>query len=166
MKRVSPVLLLALIFGGTYLLANPGKLSLIISPGLTRKDVIIELKTLYTECQHGEGTEAHYPPKKWAQVLEELSQAGWMITSFTTDQVAVEKKTAGLCSQCRDQEFIGIYGREIGVYAGSPDQPGPLKQVIPVDIGRLPLAEIEDLKAGIICTQAQDKWRILEGYQN
>lgn len=166
MKKVGPVLFLALLFGGAGLLAQNGKLSPIISRVLTREEVIVELITSYTECQHEEGVTAKYPQKKWADVLEEHSRDGWVIASFAAERVELRKKVADLCRDCREQEFIGIYGQEIGVYAGSPDQPGPLKQVIPVDIGRLPPAEIEDLRTGIICNQPQDKWRILEGYQN
>ena len=47
-----------------------------------------------------------------------------------------------------EQEFVGIYGND-GVYAGSPGKPGPLKQVI--GRCRLPQAEIDDLRAGIVC---------------
>jgi len=166
MKRVGPVLLLALLFGGACLLANTGKLSLIISRVLTREEVTVEFTTLYTECQHEEGVKGNYPQKNWSTVLEELSQEGWIITSFATERVELWKKAVDLCQHCREQEFIGVYGKEIGVFAGSPDQPGPLKQVIPVDIGRLPPAEIADLRAGIICNKPQDKWRILEGYLN
>ena len=166
MKRVGPVLFLVLLGGGAAFLAQTGQLSPVLSRVFSREEVTVELATFYTACRHEEETTEKYPQKKWAAFLEEISRDGWQITAFTTERVELKKEAADLCRSCREEEFIGLYGQEIGVYAGRPEQPGPLKQIIPVDIGRLPPAEIADLRAGIICDQPQDKWRILEGYQN
>ncbi|HEY8391165.1 MAG TPA: BofC C-terminal domain-containing protein [Capillibacterium sp.] len=166
MKRVVPVLFLILLGTGAGFLARTGKLSPVLTRVINREEITAEFVTLYTQCQHEEKLTRTYPHQNWAATLEELFRDGWLITSFAAERVALQKKADDLCRTCREEEFIGIYGREIGVYAGSPEQPGPLKQIIPVDIGQLPPAEIADLRAGIICDQPQDKWRILEGYQN
>ncbi|NLW60497.1 MAG: hypothetical protein GX073_09190 [Firmicutes bacterium] len=166
MKKVRPLLLLGLVLGGVYLLANTGKLSLINGAGWNKKSFILEYTAFYTGCQHEERREERHAPQNRAALLERLTGEGWVITNFTAGRVALAKDVAKLCRDCQEQEFVGIYGNEIGVYAGSPEKPGPLKQVIPVDISRLPQAEIDDLRAGIVCHEAQEKWRILEGYQN
>lgn len=165
-KRVGPVLVLGLILGCTYLLVNSGRLALVSSDHLQQEVVTFKYSTLYTGCHHEELTEKSYPQKNWAEILETQSKEGWEIKNFNSEQVELAQEVMDLCPGCQEKEFIGLYGNEIGVYAGSPDKPGPVKQVIPVNTGRLPSAEIEDLKAGIICDEAQDKWQILEGYQN
>lgn len=166
MKRVGLVLLLGLVLGGVYLLANTGKLALVSGSVLKQKSFTLEYTAFYTGCQHEERKEECHSPRTRNELLEKLTNEGWVITSFTSERVGLEKEETKLCPGCQEQEFIGIYRNEIGVYAGSPEKPGPLKQVIPVNISRLPKAEIEDLRAGIVCRGAQEKWRILEGYQN
>lgn len=166
MKKVVPVVLLALVLGGAFRLLTRRNLALLGSTERKKEGFSVIFTIFHSECQHKEVTEESYPPQKWAPLLEDLSEKGWLITTFATDRAELQKETEDLCSQCREKEFIGIYGNEIGVYAGSPETPGPLKQVIPVNIEQLPPAEIQDLRAGIICNEAQDKWQILEGYQN
>jgi hypothetical protein len=166
MKKVVPVILLVLVIGGICCLLTQEKLALLSSTERRKEGYSIILTVFHSECQHREVTEDNYQPQKWASLLEDFSQKGWMITSFATDHAELQKEAVGLCAQCQEKEFVGIYGNEIGVYAGSPETPGPLKQVIPVNIEQLPPAEIQDLRAGIICHEAQDKWKILEGYQN
>lgn len=166
MKRVGPVLLLALVLGGISFLAKTGKLSLINGANLKREGFTLKYTAYYTGCQHEKSYEEDHPRQTWPELLAKLTDDGWVITNFARERVEAEKQLAKLCPQCAEKEFIGVYGNEIGVFAGSPEQPGPLKQVIPVNISRLPQAEIDDLKAGIVCDEAQDKWRILESYQN
>ncbi|HHT04681.1 MAG TPA: hypothetical protein GXZ97_00240 [Hydrogenispora sp.] len=167
MKRIGPVLLLALVLGGVHLLANTVNLSYPVMSGLWNKNSFtLEYTTFYTGCQHEERKEERHAQQKRTTLLARLTNEGWVITNFATERVELGKEVAKLCRECQEKEFVGIYGNEIGVYAGSPEKPGPLKQVIPVDISRLPQAEIDDLKAGIVCHEAQEKWRILEGYQN
>ena len=167
MKRVGPVLLLGLIFGGVYLLVSIGNLSLVNSGSIwNKKSFTLEYTAFYTGCQHEERKEEQHSQQTWTALLTRLTNEGWVITDFATDRAELGKEVAELCRECQEKEFVGIYGNEIGVYAGTPEKPGPLKQVIPVNISRLPQAEIDDLKAGIVCHEAHEKWRILEGYQN
>ncbi|NLC54044.1 MAG: hypothetical protein GX770_08785 [Firmicutes bacterium] len=166
MKRIGPVLLLGLVLGGLYLLANTGELSFVNGSVLPKRSFTLEYTTSYTGCQHEERKEERHAQSARTALLTRLTNEGWMITHFATDQVELAKEVSALCRGCEEQEFVGIYGNEIGVYAGSPEKPGPLKQVIPVNISRLPQAEIDDLRAGIVCHETQEKWRILEGYQN
>lgn len=166
MKKVVPVLLFFLVLGGTCLWLTLGIPALPSISQRGNEGFSIIFTTFHSECQHKEVSTESYPSPKWAPVLEDLSQKGWMIANFATDHAELQKEAEGLCHRCRENEFVGIYGNEIGVYAGSPEIPGPLKQVIPVKIEQLPPAEIQDLRAGIICNEAQDKWQILEGYQN
>ena len=166
MKRAGPVLLLGLVLGATYLLINSGSLSSIMGPGLKNGNFTIKYITFYTGCQHEAVTEESRPRKSRNGLLESLSKEGWIITSYVTDRAELQKEETDLCLRCREKEFVGIYGNVIGVYAGSPETPGPLKQVIPVNIRQLPPAEIKDLEEGIVCNETQDKWQILEGFQN
>ena len=82
------------------------------------------------------------------------------------DQVNMVLKRSELCQVCKKQEFIGIYQDSIGVFAGRPENPGPLKEVIQVKVWNLPETEVKDLQSGIICYNEKEKLLILEGYQN
>ena len=81
MKKVRPLLLLGLVLGGVYLLANTGKLSLINGAGWNKKSFILEYTAFYTGCQHEERREERHAPQNRAALLERLTGEGWVITT-------------------------------------------------------------------------------------
>ncbi|NLM37171.1 MAG: hypothetical protein GX202_03475, partial [Firmicutes bacterium] len=124
MKRVGLALLLGLVLGGVYLLANTGKLSLDRGSVLRQKSFALYYTAFYTGCQHEESREEHHSPRTRDEMLAGLTKDGWAITGFTMERVELKKEVPTLCPGCQEHEFVGLYGNEIAVYAGSPEKPG------------------------------------------
>lgn len=166
MKRLGLVLLIGFIFGALYVVIDSGGNPFLPLLSKGKEPFNMELTSYYVSCRHEEVAEQRISHDQWEEVLDALIEDGWELKRISQTEVELGKELFALCTGCREQEFIGIYGDEIGVYAGSPERPGPLKEVIPVKIGRLPTEEVNDLQAGIVCQEIKEKLLILESYQN
>ncbi len=132
-----------------------------------RSDKInVKFSNIYLDCDHNETVDLSLVKGEWRRIKKNLLNEGWEMQEPSQEQVKLVLSVSGLCRICKKQEFIGIYQDNIGVYAGRPGNPGPLKEVIQVKVWNLPETEVEDLQAGIICYNEKEKLLILEGYQN
>ena len=166
MKMLGPVMLIGFILGILYIVVNTGKNPFLPMFNHEHENINMKFTVFYASCRHEETIDQKSSKNHWEQMLETLSKDGWELNKRSKGEVELSKELLELCTGCKKQEFIGIYQDEIGVYAGTPENPGPLKQVIPVKIARLPEEEVNDLKEGIICQETRDKLLIIEGYQN
>ena len=97
MKRIGPVLLLALVLGGVHLLANTVNLSYPVMSGLRNKNSFtLEYTTFYTGCQHEERKEERHAQQKRTTLLARLTNEGWVITTFATERWNLERKWPAL----------------------------------------------------------------------
>ena len=126
----------------------------------------IKFRNLYLNCDHNETVALSLAVGEWRRIKKNLLTEGWELHESSDDQVNMVLKRSELCQVCKKQEFIGIYQDSIGVFAGRPENPGPLKEVIQVKVWNLPETEVKDLQSGIICYNEKEKLLILEGYQN
>ncbi len=166
MKRLWLILLLGFILSAVYVLYDSGRKLFLPLFVMGKASYNMQLTTFYASCRHEETTEEAIASEQWEGRLNTLEEDGWELKRISPVKVELRKELFALCPDCREKEFIGIYGDEIGVYAGSPERPGPLKQIIPVKIERLPAEEVEDLRAGIVYQETKEKFLILESYQN
>ncbi|NLW56839.1 MAG: hypothetical protein GX050_09575 [Firmicutes bacterium] len=148
MKRLRLVLLLGFILGALYVVYDSGRNPFLPLLGISKTPFNMRLISFYASCRHEEAAEEAIRHDQWEVMLDTLIEDGWELKRISPTEVELGKEFFALCPDCREKEFIGIYGDEIGVYAGSPERPGPLKQVIPVKIGKLPAEEVNDLRAG------------------
>jgi hypothetical protein len=165
-KRLWLILLIGFILGTLYVVYDSGRNPFLPLLGKNKAPLSIRLTSTYASCRHEEVVEETIAHDQWEAGLDSLIADGWELKRISPVRVELGKELFALCTDCREKEFIGIYGDEIGVYAGSPERPGPLKQVIPVKIGKLPAEEVADLRAGIVCEETKEKLLILESYQN
>lgn len=122
---------------------------------------ILESRKLHTICGHLESKRTEYHTEEpfkaviksyFKQVKRENNQS---YTYLESDH--------DLCYSCRKNQFLGLDGRRIAVFRGTPGKPGPITEKIAIDLNQLPEAEVEDLKKGIPFQDGKEKLQLLEG---
>ncbi len=166
MRRLGPLMLIGFLLGILYMFLNTEKSPFLPMFNNDGENISMKITVFYTSCCHEETVNRSLSKNEWEQMLATLKKDGWELKRSSIGEVELNKELLELCTGCKKQEFIGIYQDEIGVYAGTPKKPGPLKQVIPVKIAQLPEEEVNDLREGIVCQETRDKLLMIEGYQN
>ena len=133
----------------------------------------VEVLTDFLSCGHRHREELVLTPKElgdylkyternliiWKQVLNDHSE-----DMEEKNRLFILKKNLFFCHDCRLYEFLGTYEGKIGVFHGTPEKKGPLKEVVAIDISELPVKERKDLEEGIPVNDTVEKLLYFESY--
>lgn len=132
---------------------------------VTGPETLIVLKTLYANCAE-EATGAEVAGVGLAGLgRQELEKRfpGWDVETFRPGQVVLRKVVDGPCPEEVQYRTIGIREGKVVVFAGRPEQLGPVLRDTAIPASRLLPADREKLARGIVVRGEADVWRILEG---
>ena len=121
---------------------------------------VLESQKLYS-CGHIVSKRAEYLKKGPFETV--IKDYAGQVKKVDNQTYAYLEKSQDLCDSCSKNQFLGIVGRQLAVFRGTPDNPGPVTEKITLNLRKLPEAEIEDLKKGIPFRDGKEKLQLLEG---
>lgn len=122
---------------------------------------ILESRKLHTICGHIEIKRAEYQKEEpFMAIIENYSK---QVKKVNNQSYRFLENSHDLCESCRNNQYLGIDGRQIAVFRGTPINPGPVMEKMEIDLNKLPIEEIEDLKKGIPFRDGKEKLQLLEG---
>lgn len=122
---------------------------------------ILESQKLHTVCGHWESKRTEYRKEgSFKAIIKNYSQ---QVEKVNNQSYRYLESSHDLCDSCRKNQFLGLDDRQIAVFRGTPQNPGPITEKIEIDLDKLPLEEIEDLKKGIPFRDGKEKLQLLEG---
>ncbi|HEY8344363.1 MAG TPA: BofC C-terminal domain-containing protein [Bacillota bacterium] len=128
----------------------------------TRGQIQVRVIDYYLRCHHNTVKVLTIQEEDYHSFLSELT-CDWEARGVA-DERTLTKRLNTLCDNCQHQEYLGIYQDYVAVYHGTPDCPGPVKEVTGIRVSGLPENEVLDLKTGVPCRETEEKLLILESY--
>lgn len=71
-------------------------------------------------------------------------------------------KKTDCCASCQKHHFLVIDGQKMVVRRGTPFKPGPISEIIQINVAKLPNSERKDLNHGIPFVDEKEKLQIIE----
>ena len=135
-----------------------------IAPEEARAQEQIQVRVIdyYRRCHHNTVKVLTIREEDYHSFLSELT-CDWEARGVAEERI-LTKRLNTLCENCQHQEHLGIYQDYVAVYHGTPDCPGPVKEVTGIRVTGLPENEVLDLKTGVPYRETEEKLLILEGY--
>lgn len=127
-----------------------------------REQIQVRIIDYYLRCHHNTEKVLTIREEDYQSFLSELT-CDWEVRGAAKERT-LTKKLNGLCENCQHQEYLGIHQDYVAVFHGTPDRPGPVKEVTGIRVIGLPENEVLDLKTGVPYREAEEKLLILEGY--
>jgi hypothetical protein len=137
----------------------------IITPSvLPEKEWHSKIYTTHVICGH---TDLIQDDQSRINLLKEASARNHKrpdIKVLIKDHLTIYRvKKRDWCDSCRHHQFLGIRGQNIVVLKGTPRKPGPVREILKININKLPASERDDLIRGIPFQNDKEKLQIIEG---
>lgn len=123
----------------------------------------IRVYTTYLLCGHQERVIYNNPSQRFIkEVISPFEQhSDYKIRRGRKLIYRIQKRN--WCPSCNSHQFLGINDQNVIVRYGTPIKPGPVREILHINVNQLPNSEREDLMRGIRFTDNKEKLQIIEG---
>jgi hypothetical protein len=136
----------------------------IMTPSLatSEKEWILELDKTFILCGHSESVRSSYSSLELLQAAIQDSH-GYELKKAKGNLQVYVMPVRDYCSNCLNNQFLGINEQNVAVIRGIPEKPGPILEKVAIKIDDLPKLELEDLQKGIPFKNDKEKLQLIEG---
>ncbi|MBP2628226.1 MAG: hypothetical protein H6Q68_2937 [Firmicutes bacterium] len=145
----------------TEVVKQEGKIKIVADTDLVQK-------ILYLKCKDEEVLRTKPTEKLVGLTIYQLQNVyqGWVFDKFDTDEVHMTLKIDGYCREHANNMFIGIQDDRVAVFYGKPDSKRIVKEVTNIQVNKLMVQDVEELKQGLAVSSTEELLRTLEGMQS